>query len=403
MKKIYLLFLLLSFAVPAFALSEMSIPTPTPTSIPLTIIKHSKVLKITGTEKDEALGVAVLKDGNLFFTGTTNDAQNGFDQVLAMKTTREGKIIWKKMFGGKYESRAVSAVETNDGCLAMTGTSENQAFILELDRNGNFLWEKKIDKGYIRGDGLDIRTEGDNVLVLLELGTGDNYFGATMIPGLVVLDKNGVIVKMCTYSGDVSITPKCFCSIGSEGYAIVYETRDVYGIIRLGPDMLKTWSKIFDYGDGKMFDKPKKDMVDYTLNEAYRFDKAIPISGIVYSPAEGLVICAYDYYLTRTILYSIDPETGEHPEGGLNAQLTYNAENIFEQGGGYMLQGSTSPIDGSAGYTTFVKLDEKFTVKKGICYREHESIHGYKTAAFADGDDVLLSYQNGKITFSSIK
>lgn len=104
-----------------------------------------------GSDYDDAL----LEDKNLLLKKGTN--RGNLDYWL-VKVNQKGELLWEKSYGGKYADVLQKVVELPSGNLLVAGTSNspmgedkntknlglNDWWILQLDKNGNELWQKSF-------------------------------------------------------------------------------------------------------------------------------------------------------------------------------------------------------------------------------------------------------------------
>jgi hypothetical protein len=103
-----------------------------------------------------ALPVAVESMSNHFYVaGTTAAPSAGGDDVCLMKTQADGTPVWSKVFGGQGNDRFLAMCRTQDGLLALLGTTTSfvssgdagNLYILVIDSAGNLRKSKSIDAG----------------------------------------------------------------------------------------------------------------------------------------------------------------------------------------------------------------------------------------------------------------
>ncbi len=101
-----------------------------------------------GINADIGTSLVQLPDSNLILVGYTNSFGNGGYDAYIIKTTQSGELIWQKTFGGLDWDFAYSVNKTSDGNLIICGSTysygqgDRNAFILKMDYNGNFIWNK---------------------------------------------------------------------------------------------------------------------------------------------------------------------------------------------------------------------------------------------------------------------
>src|SRR5690606_11289815 len=85
-------------------------------------------------------------DSGFAFCGETYNNTNGFSDFWIVKTNLLGDTLWTKTIGGALSDKAKALIETNDSNLVVVGqkntlTDSTQAHVITLDKNGNTLWQ----------------------------------------------------------------------------------------------------------------------------------------------------------------------------------------------------------------------------------------------------------------------
>lgn len=143
---------------------------------------------------DNATSVATDADGNIYTTGyfmKSADFDPGpgtflmiaedYNDVFILKTNAAGQFLWAKSMGGSYNENSFSITVDNAGNVYTTGFFEGTAdfdpgpgvynltasgveeiFISKLNKNGDFLWAKKIgDVNYEAGNSITTDAAGN--------------------------------------------------------------------------------------------------------------------------------------------------------------------------------------------------------------------------------------------------
>ncbi len=115
-----------------------------------------------GSQIDEAWGIVSSNDGNYIIAGDTrsNDqdiTENaGASDILIIKISTEGDLIWQKTLGGTSFDACRSISKTNDGGFLIAGSTrsldgdlsqnngQNDALVAKLNENGDLEWQKTI-------------------------------------------------------------------------------------------------------------------------------------------------------------------------------------------------------------------------------------------------------------------
>ncbi len=79
-----------------------------------------------GSARDVAYDVAAGKDDSVMVVGSCRSYGEGREDILAMKVSSDGKMLWKKTFGKKRKDVAHAITRTADGNFVAVG--ETQSF-----------------------------------------------------------------------------------------------------------------------------------------------------------------------------------------------------------------------------------------------------------------------------------
>lgn len=158
---------------------------------------------------EEGNDVRQTLDGGYIMVGQTQTyGVNGYDDVYLIKTDVTGDTLWTKTFGGTNYDKGYSVEQTSDSGYIVTGltnsfvTSGEGVYLIKTDKNGKLLWSKvyggnlggtghsvkqTTDGGYIIGgtkvslggihDAVLIKTDaaGDTLWTKTFGGSGDDY------------------------------------------------------------------------------------------------------------------------------------------------------------------------------------------------------------------------------------
>lgn len=133
-----------------------------------------------GTQNDEGYGLCKTADGQFLLAGTSfsadgNVAKNyGLGDVWVVKFNKVGEITWERTYGGKHSEGANAVQPTYDGYFLVAGTTSSSDGLV-TDYKGRYDgWVLKIDA---RGDLQWQRTAGgsakDEFLDIVETPSGD--------------------------------------------------------------------------------------------------------------------------------------------------------------------------------------------------------------------------------------
>lgn len=101
-----------------------------------------------GAGIDVAQGVAVTPQGDLILAGYTNSSGAGENDIYIVKTDAEGTELWAQVHGGEESDMAMDALVDSQGNILVTGATgsfgaENRdVIVIKLSANGNIIWEQ---------------------------------------------------------------------------------------------------------------------------------------------------------------------------------------------------------------------------------------------------------------------
>ena len=124
-----------------------------------------------GPDNDAAFDIITTSDGNFAVTGYTYSYGLGGRDLWVIKLSQEGEVLWETNFGKYYNDMGYAIKETNDGGLVVVGYTDvyskefRYMWIIQLDSNGNELWNKVIDyNGYSLAT--DVITNKDGSIII---------------------------------------------------------------------------------------------------------------------------------------------------------------------------------------------------------------------------------------------
>ncbi|MBX3101452.1 MAG: OmpA family protein [Bacteroidetes bacterium] len=174
---------------------------------------------IGGTGNDKLKTVLLTRDGHYLMAGPS-DSNNGDlpgnygkTDVMVVKMTLKGEIVWVKHLGGNSFDDAFGLIELPDGDLIMVGTTyssagqlkrtygENDVFLARLDKDANLKWEKTYGGAEDDGGNSACLTPAGQLLIagtsrskdgLIQEGYGryDAWLLLTDLEGNVVWSQN---------------------------------------------------------------------------------------------------------------------------------------------------------------------------------------------------------------------
>jgi uncharacterized delta-60 repeat protein len=213
---------------------------------------------IIGEKEDKGMAISRAKDGNLLVLGSGKSFNdNGDRDLLVAKLSLDGKVLWRKSFGGDRDEYAGGIAGTKDGGVLAVGSTESfskkgykDILIIRLDKNGKKISERAI--GGKRGEEAKAltRTADGNFMMVgsREVSrSGDSDFF------LLKLDQNGKKIWAKTFGGndlDVlnAVAPTPDGGIVATGTTRSFGSKQTdLSVMYFNKDGKLIWHKIYGY------------------------------------------------------------------------------------------------------------------------------------------------------------
>ncbi|MBT9130554.1 MAG: hypothetical protein DDT41_00840 [candidate division WS2 bacterium] len=158
-----------------------------------------------GEGDDRAYSIQQTSDGGYIVAGYTWPLGGGIrTDIYLLKLDSQGKVIWEKTYGGKYDDVAHSIQQTQDGGYIVAGYtsplgSGGDIYLLKLDSQGKVIWEKTYG-GEADEWAYSIQQTLDGGYIVA--GFKFIYFGVSKKDVyLLKLDSQGKVIWEKTYGG----------------------------------------------------------------------------------------------------------------------------------------------------------------------------------------------------------
>ena len=156
-----------------------------------------------GKRADRGIAISRAADGGLLVLGEGKSFEHGGQDIFVAKLSLEGKVMWKKTFGGDQDEHAGGIAGTNDGGALIVGDSESfskkgykDIYIIRVDKNGKVLTSKTIggklndeanaltrtaDGNFMMAGSREIKSSGDADFFLMKLKeNGEKIWARTL-------------------------------------------------------------------------------------------------------------------------------------------------------------------------------------------------------------------------------
>ncbi len=199
-----------------------------------------------GKYDDEGEDIIKSENGGYLIAGSSESFQGRAQYDFWMvKTDSKGKKQWDSGFGGKYDEKCYSVIQTDDGGYMMAGSTitygarGNDYWVVKTDEEGNKLWSRAYG-----GDGDDIcrsiiKTKDGNYLLA---GYTDSFGDPGQGAYLIKIDEDGDVIWNRTGGGTFDDYVYDVMQVEDGGYVYVGSTTS-YGAGEESFWMVKTDSK----------------------------------------------------------------------------------------------------------------------------------------------------------------
>jgi len=188
--------------------------------------------KKMGGEKEELVrGLTRTLDGSLVMVGSREIDRAGDSDFFVLKMDQDGKKIWARTYGGEYEDILNGVTPTLDGGIVAAGTTrswgsaETDLTVLKFSKEGKLIWHKIYGyKHYDFANAVTVTREGDFIIA-----GGSNSMGEGVYDVYVIaLDRNGELFWSGLY-GDINTDIAQGVTRTSDGSIVVVGESDSYG------------------------------------------------------------------------------------------------------------------------------------------------------------------------------
>ncbi|NOQ31324.1 MAG: hypothetical protein GQ570_09395 [Helicobacteraceae bacterium] len=160
--------------------------------------------KYYGGEDKERINSIITVDGGYVFAGETDTWGHGAKDAYFVKIDKEGKEIFSKAFGWRYDEVANEVIATTDGGYLLVGTSDSDhynqkdIYVVKTNKDGNREWHYHYgSRENEEGNGV---VEVNNGYVIAGSTTKTKSYNKDAY--ILKIDKTGAIVWHKNYGGE---------------------------------------------------------------------------------------------------------------------------------------------------------------------------------------------------------
>jgi len=151
--------------------------------------------KKMGGEKEELVrGLTRTLDGSLVMVGSREIDRVGDSDFFVLKMDQDGKKIWARTYGGEYEDILNGVTPTLDGGIVAAGSTrswgskQTDLTVLKFSKDGKLIWHKIYGyKRYDFANAVTVTREGDFIIA----GGTDSMGEGVYDVYIIALDRNG--------------------------------------------------------------------------------------------------------------------------------------------------------------------------------------------------------------------
>ncbi len=216
--------------------------------------------KYLGSEDFEwANDIIETREGNYVIAGYSQDPETGYNNAWVVQLDRNGRVQWSQFFGGTKGEEAKSIIQTQDGGFAIAGLSQSggngksDMWLLRIDSDGNELWQETYG-GSEADRAHDILQTRDGGFLLGGYSKSMGEGKADVI--LVKVDKDGNGKWKKNYGGEENENIESMVATRDGGVVLAgwsmsgsSGTLDAF-VMKVNSAGDRLWSKTFG-GDGK--------------------------------------------------------------------------------------------------------------------------------------------------------
>ncbi len=184
-----------------------------------------------GGEKEELVrGLTRTLDGSLVMVGSREIDRAGDSDFFVLKMDQEGKKIWARTYGGTYEDILNAVTPTLDGGIVAAGltrswgSQQSDLTVLKFSKEGKLIWHKIYGyKRYDFANAVTVTREGDFIIAGGTDSMGEGVYDVYVL----ALDKNGELFWSGLY-GDRNTDIAHGVTRTSDGSIVIVGESDSY-------------------------------------------------------------------------------------------------------------------------------------------------------------------------------
>ena len=159
-----------------------------------------------GDDTDRAKGVVALEKGDVAVVGTCKSFGAKQSDICVTRVNAKGKIVWRKMLGGKNMDIAAGISRSADGNILVVGTSrsfskkrDRDFYVAKISLDGKGIWQNTFGRERAEYGRAIAGTDDGGAIVVGETESFGNGYKDIFI---VKINKNGNMVSEAKMGGE---------------------------------------------------------------------------------------------------------------------------------------------------------------------------------------------------------
>ena len=128
-----------------------------------------------GGEDDETAEAVLQTENGYLVVGSTDSFGLNYKDIYVVKTDKDGKKLWERTYGGRYDDEAFAVTRAPDGGYVIAGRTKTRRngydlYLLKINEEGKTVWEQTYGKDE-DDTARDIVATDDGYLIVGEIQT----------------------------------------------------------------------------------------------------------------------------------------------------------------------------------------------------------------------------------------
>ena len=217
--------------------------------------KHRDMQTFDFGNDDYAVSACTLHDGGMIIGGSTNSVRENQD-MLIMSIDDNNRTVWTKSVGGKTTDRCFNVIELDDHSVIAVGsvqvaTGNNDMLILRLSKTGEIIWSRNFGGRYNEEGRAAVQSDDGSILVV---GTTASFGAGSNDVFLVKINKEGLLMWQRTFGGTSVEVGKDIKKLKNDDFIITgYSSNGIYPfhtfLMKISSEGDELWQRVYIMGE----------------------------------------------------------------------------------------------------------------------------------------------------------